>query len=175
MHHTIEPAGQIKHLAAAVLVDDFVEMNDVGGKPQETRRKRTPEEMKQLDDLVRAAIGFNAQRGDELSIQNVSFQAPPVETPDSPRPSSGPCGSSSRGWALCAMPALGILFLLIYLLVLRPGQEPGAGDIAGIAGNANEQAALARQQGAKQRRDADDRSPRWKAICSTNCRKPIRK
>src|SRR5216683_1385749 len=72
VHHTLEPAGQIKHLAAAVLVDDFVEVKEVSGKSQETRRKRTPEEMKQLEDLVRAALGFNAQRGDELSIQNIS-------------------------------------------------------------------------------------------------------
>ncbi len=39
VHHTLEPAGQIKHLAAAVLVDDFVEVKEVSGKSQETRRK----------------------------------------------------------------------------------------------------------------------------------------
>lgn len=40
VHHTLKPAGQVKHLAAAVLIDDVVETSDVGGKPRETRRKR---------------------------------------------------------------------------------------------------------------------------------------
>ena len=120
MHHTIEPAGQIKHLAAAVLIDDFVEVKDVGGKPQETRRKRTPEEMKQLDELVRAALGFNTQRGDEISIQNISFQVPPEETPAKPSPVQRTLRILEPFIVYLRYAALGILFLLIYFLILRP-------------------------------------------------------
>ena len=57
----VTTVAAVSVLAAAVLVDDFVEVKDVSGKSQETRRKRTPEEMKQLEDLVRAAIGFNTR------------------------------------------------------------------------------------------------------------------
>ena len=120
VHRTIEPAGQIKHLAAAVLVDDFVEVKDVGGKPQETRRKRTADEMKQLEQLVRAAIGFNAQRGDELSLQNVSFQQPPVEAPVVPTRIQQTLRVLNPWMGLLRYAGLGILFLLIYALVLRP-------------------------------------------------------
>src|SRR4029077_1461875 len=119
VHHTLEPPGQIKHLAAAVLVDDFVEVKQVSGKPQETRRKRTPEEMKQLEDLVRAAIGFNAQRGDELSLQNVSFQVPPVEVPFTPTAVQRTLRIIEPWMGLLRYAGLGILFFLIYVLVLR--------------------------------------------------------
>jgi flagellar M-ring protein FliF len=120
VHHTLEPAGQVKHLAAAVLVDDLVETKDVGGKPQQTRRKRTPEEMKQLDDLVRAAIGFNAARGDELSLQNVSFEIPPVETPAVPTRVEKTLRILTPWMGVLRYVGLFLLFLLVYALVLRP-------------------------------------------------------
>jgi flagellar M-ring protein FliF len=120
VHHTIEPSGQIKRVAAAVLVDDFIEVKDVNGKPQETRRKRTPEEMKQLEDLVRATLGFNTQRGDELSIQNVSFQEPPVEAPLTLTPVQRTLRVISPWIGLLRYVGLGALFLVIYLLILRP-------------------------------------------------------
>jgi flagellar M-ring protein FliF len=119
-HHTLEPAGQVKHLAAAVLIDDAVETKTVAGKPEETRRKRTPEEMKQLDELVRAAIGFNMERGDELSIQNVSFQAPPAEVPFTPSPVQRTLRIIEPWTWLLRYAGLALLFVVIYLLILRP-------------------------------------------------------
>jgi flagellar M-ring protein FliF len=120
VHHVLEPAGQIKHLAAAVLVDDVVETNTVNGKSKQTRRKRTPEEMKQLDDLVRAAIGFNAQRGDELSIQNVSFEESPEEVFVKPSPVQRTLRILQPWTWLLRYVGLAVFFLLIYLLVLKP-------------------------------------------------------
>ena len=120
VHHTIEPSGKIKRIAAAVLVDDFIEVKDVNGKPQETRRKRTPEEMKQLDDLVRATLGFDTQRGDELSLQNVSFQEPPVEAPATFTPVQRTLRLISPWIGLLRYVGLAALFLVLYLLILRP-------------------------------------------------------
>jgi flagellar M-ring protein FliF len=120
VHHTLEPAGQVKHMAAAILVDDVVETKDVNGKPQETRRKRTPEEMKQLEDLVRAAIGFNKQRGDELSLQNVSFQVLPIETPAIPTRIQKTLKMVGPWMGMLRYVGIGLLFLLVYALVLRP-------------------------------------------------------
>jgi flagellar M-ring protein FliF len=120
VHHTLEPAGQIKQLAAAVLIDDSVEEKMVDGKPHETRSKRTPEEMKQLEELVRAAIGFNAQRGDQLSLQNVSFQTPPAEVLATPTPVQRTLRFLEPWLGLLRYVGIGVLFLLIYMLVLRP-------------------------------------------------------
>ena len=54
--------------------------------------KRTPEEMKQIEELVTAAIGIDATRGDKLAVENLSFQTLPLENPAPPTLSraSGP-------------------------------------------------------------------------------------
>src|ERR1700730_13765540 len=59
--HLLEPAGRVKRVAAAILVDDVIEAKTENGKTQETHRKRTPEEMKQIEELAKAAIGFDLQ------------------------------------------------------------------------------------------------------------------
>ncbi|MGD0907355.1 MAG: flagellar basal-body MS-ring/collar protein FliF [Candidatus Acidiferrales bacterium] len=80
-HHLIEPPGRIKRVAAAILVDDALETKVTDGKSVQTRRKRTPEEMKQIEDLSKAALGWDSSRGDQISVQEVMFQIPEVEAP----------------------------------------------------------------------------------------------
>jgi flagellar M-ring protein FliF len=120
VHHVIEPAGRIKRLAAAVLVDDAVEAKDENGKTAETRRKRTPDEMKQIEDLARAAIGWDGTRGDQISVQNVSFRAPQIEKPE-PAPFPERVRLLTERWTgLLRYAALFALFALVYFLILNP-------------------------------------------------------
>lgn len=79
LRHLVEPAGKVKRLAAAILVDDAIESKTENGKTQETRRKRTPEEMKQIAEIAKAAMGFDEKRGDLFSLQNISFAEPARE------------------------------------------------------------------------------------------------
>ncbi|MCP4214154.1 MAG: flagellar M-ring protein FliF [bacterium] len=78
--HIVKPIGEIKHISAAVVVDDGteVEMVDgeiliVGGKPKKRPVKRTPEQLTALKQLVRASIGFNSARGDIVEVVNLPF------------------------------------------------------------------------------------------------------
>jgi flagellar M-ring protein FliF len=120
LHRSMEPAGRVRRIAAAVLVDDAVEMTQQAGKPVTTRRKRTVEEMKEIEQLASAAIGVDAQRGDVLAVENLSFQELPLETPAPP--------AKSEHWRRMLEPwswmlryvALGMLFLVVYALILRP-------------------------------------------------------
>ena len=48
------------------------------GKVEDVRVKRSPEQMKQLQDLAAAAIGFDATRGDVLTLEDLSFQQPVI-------------------------------------------------------------------------------------------------
>ena len=81
----VEPAGRIKRMSVALLIDDaVVETTDKSGKTEETRRKRTPDEMKQIQDVAAAAVGLDSTRGDMIAVQNFSFQALPVEPPARP-------------------------------------------------------------------------------------------
>lgn len=121
LRHTVDPPGRIENIDAAVLVDDaVVEQKDANGKVHEVRRKRTPAEMKQIKSLAEAAMGFDAARGDVLSVENIPFVTPPVETPK-PLPIVQRVRILTEQWIwLVRYAVLLILFGLIYLFVLRP-------------------------------------------------------
>ena len=59
VRHTIQPAGRIKRIAAALLVDDATDSEVRNNQRIANRRKRTPEEMKQIEGLARAALGLD--------------------------------------------------------------------------------------------------------------------
>ena len=123
LRHTTDPAGRIQKIAAAVLVDDFVEVKDEKGKTSEMRRKRTPEEMKQIEDLAKAAIGFDAVRGDVLSVQNVSFVNAPIEKTIPPAIVERVRVVAEKWIWLGRYVVLLALFGIVYMLVLRPVKE----------------------------------------------------
>lgn len=72
--HTLQPAGRVQRISAALVVDDAVEVKEVNGKRTQNRHKRTPDELKQIEELAKAAIGFDAARGDVVAVQNISFR-----------------------------------------------------------------------------------------------------
>jgi len=116
VRHLIEPAGRIKRIAAAVLVDDA---SDTAQKVV-TRRKRTPEEMKQIEGLARAALGLDSTRGDLLAVENLSFQTLQTEAPVPPtKLEKIQRGLRNFTWLL-RYGALACLFASVYLLLLRP-------------------------------------------------------
>ena len=102
VRHTVQPPGRVKRLAAAVLIDDAIDMTDKNGVKTPTRRKRTAEEMKEIEQLAGAAIGIDAQRGDMLAVQNLSFQELPVENCFSAVNWKIPARYSLNGQACCA-------------------------------------------------------------------------
>lgn len=70
------PVGTIKRISAAVLVDGKQDFPVDGTKP--VFEARSPEEMKQIEDIVRKAIGFQQGR-DEVNVTNMMFQIDPVQ------------------------------------------------------------------------------------------------
>ena len=68
---TVAPPGAIKKLSVAVAVDGVTPL-DAKGKPG-TYAPRSAEEMGRIQDLVRTAMGFDKERGDQLSVVNVRF------------------------------------------------------------------------------------------------------
>jgi len=117
--HIIQPAGRIRRLAAAVLVDDAAgPAENTGGKAG--RRKRTPEEMKQIEQLASAAVGFDSQRNDTLVVENLSFQEVPVETPVAPAGIERVRRIVVEWSGALRYAAVTLLFLLVYLMMLRP-------------------------------------------------------
>ncbi len=66
---THTPPGEIQRLSVAVLVDQNRVVK--GGKASTT--PRTKEELAALEDIVKKAVGFDANRGDSLTVQAMAF------------------------------------------------------------------------------------------------------
>jgi flagellar M-ring protein FliF len=120
VRHTVEPAGRIRRISAALLVDDATDVKQENGKRLESRRKRTPDELKQIEDLAKAAIGVDTTRGDSLTIENLSFEQVPVELPAKPKVAERIRVTLNDWSSTLRYGALILLFLLAYVLLLKP-------------------------------------------------------
>jgi flagellar M-ring protein FliF len=77
---TQKPPGEIARLSVAVIVDDEqVVKKGSDGASQVTRKPRAPEELQKIQGLVAAAVGLEPDRGDSITVQNVSFEEPMVD------------------------------------------------------------------------------------------------
>ena len=122
--HSLEPAGRIKRVTAALLVDDAVTRKlEKNGKWTETRVKRSAQELQQIQVLAQNAIGIDATRGDVITVQNLSFAAAadndiaPPSALEKARKGLSDYSSAVR-YAM-----LTLLFVLAYVLMLRPLQQ----------------------------------------------------
>jgi flagellar M-ring protein FliF len=139
LHRSVEPAGRVRRIAAAVLVDDAVDVTEQAGKRTSMRRKRTADEMKQIEQLARAAIGVDTQRGDVLAVENLSFQELPLEVPAPP--------TKSEHWRKLLEPWLWILryagvaalFVVVYFLILRPVKKQAVAAFRELPGKVAQQ------------------------------------
>jgi flagellar M-ring protein FliF len=74
--YTKQLPGQLKRLSVAVVVDNARTVNE-DGDPVET--PLTPEQITNMTQLVKDAVGFNEQRGDSVNVINASFHVAPTE------------------------------------------------------------------------------------------------
>ena len=80
----IEPTGAIQRLSVAVLVDGTYEAVQ-GGKGETTGKEseqkyvpRSEQEIQNLVEIVKKAVGFSEDRGDQIEVINVPFDTPEV-------------------------------------------------------------------------------------------------
>jgi flagellar M-ring protein FliF len=122
--HTMMPAGRIQRITAAILVDDAVTRTEKGGKTTYTKRKRTQDELNKIQQIAEGVIGFDAKRGDTISVQNMPFDANAADT-DLPAPSwiKQSEKTVSDYSSLLRPVSLLVLFVLAYIFMLRPMQK----------------------------------------------------
>jgi flagellar M-ring protein FliF len=95
--------GKIKRLSLAVVVDGIYQEKGNKFSP------RSPEEVRQFANLAKKAVGFNAERGDQLEISCVPLAVQALEGTSA--------FSSGEGWqqGLAFSWKIGLLILLILL------------------------------------------------------------
>lgn len=69
---TVTQPGDVKKLAVSVAVDDSVTPSK-DGKTPDAYAKRSADDMQKIDALVKAAIGYDQARGDQVQVINVRF------------------------------------------------------------------------------------------------------
>lgn len=117
----IEPTGTIKKLSVAVLVDGTYAPPAAGeGKAgKRTYKPRSEAEMKQIEDIVKKAMGFSAERQDQVEIVNMPFDIESDEAPGTAA-EAGPSPAAAV-WAPYVRAGAGVLLaLLLLVFVIRP-------------------------------------------------------
>ena len=66
--------GGVKKLSVAVLVNGKYTAVDKGGERTVEYTPRSGQEISQLTDIVKRAVGFDTNRGDEVSLVNIPFE-----------------------------------------------------------------------------------------------------
>ena len=81
--HTEEGPGRVRRVTAAVVVNDRTVTEGAGKLAHAVWKPRSADEMHRLEQLAQAAVGFDASRGDQVVMENVSFStnAPEVKPP----------------------------------------------------------------------------------------------
>jgi flagellar M-ring protein FliF len=120
--HTEEGPGRVRRVSAAVVVNDR-SMSEGAGKMEHTVWKpRSPEEMHRLEQLAQAAVGFDARRGDQVVMENVSFStnAPEIAPPTMDRLMDQSRALLHTQPELMRTVVMGLCGVLLVLFVLRP-------------------------------------------------------
>ncbi len=108
--------GQLRRVSAAVVLDYKYEK---GAKVNAARTVAyTPQEIQQINNLVRDAIGFVQRRGDTVSVANLPFSEEPMAVEDTSRLTPDLVSQLIRYGAI----ALGLLFA--YFAIARPLMRP---------------------------------------------------
>ncbi len=128
---TVVPPGEITRLAVSVVVDDRRVVKDQNGTSAVSRVPRTPEELKKIQDTVATAVGLDPARGDQITVQNLSFQeetvgqeveAPNVLVKFQPQIEEG-----------ARVGGLLLVALLAFLFVVRPLMQKVTGSQLAVA------------------------------------------
>lgn len=70
VRNKVKNTGTVKRLTVAVMIDGVYD-KDAEGK--NVYRDRTKEEMEQITALVKSAVGYDANRGDVVEVENMKF------------------------------------------------------------------------------------------------------
>jgi len=121
--HTVTGIGQVSRLSVAVIVDDQrVTTKGADGTATTTNKSWDPTELQRLHGLVSAAVGLDANRGDQLTIENMSFEAPVEEPMPEPAGIGSEVVEGVKQYWPSALRSLAVLLLALFALfgILRP-------------------------------------------------------
>ena len=127
IRHVQQGSGFVKRLSAAVVVN-YKSNADAQGK--RTAKALSEAELLQVNNLVKEAMGFSAQRGDSLNVVNSPFASDTIEVAELPvwrQPDNIELAKTAGKYALLAMLALYLWFGVLRPLLRKHLQPPPVG------------------------------------------------
>ncbi len=110
IQHTKLATGELTRLSISVVVDEPFVTNDAG---EQVRQALTADQIERFQSIVKTAVGFDEQRGDNVTVISMAFQLEEV-IPEAP--------VWEQNWVqgLARQILLALLALVFILVVLRP-------------------------------------------------------
>ncbi|HWU79981.1 MAG TPA: flagellar basal-body MS-ring/collar protein FliF [Caulobacter sp.] len=136
---TVQEPGTIRKVAVAVAIDGITAPAGKDGKPG-AYTPRTAEEITQIEELVKTAVGFDAARGDQVKVTNIKFPQPEDQGLEKQGLLAGFDKNDIMRFAELGI--LGVVALLVMLFAVRPfiknlsAPAPGQMALAGPTGQA---------------------------------------
>ena len=93
---TVLPLGAIRRLSVSVLIDHEVHFEGAGPDLKRVLTPPSPERLKSIHDLAAAAIGINPQRGDQLIVESLPFEATQNLEPLHPAGEAAPAAKTGK-------------------------------------------------------------------------------
>lgn len=116
VRHHVQGPGRLHRVTAAILLNDRMTLSADG--KHETWQPRTPQELREIQQLAQAAVGFDASRGDQVTVQNISFATNAAETTPGFAARLMTHAGNSMGFARYAV--LLAVFVLALIFIVRP-------------------------------------------------------
>ncbi|HEV2269971.1 MAG TPA: flagellar basal-body MS-ring/collar protein FliF, partial [Steroidobacteraceae bacterium] len=117
LDYSTQPAGTIRRLTVAVLIGDRT-LTGQGGKV--TKVPLSADELARVTQLVKDAVGFDASRGDSVSVLNESLDSGSSPVADGSSFQAPPLWQTPFAWSLLRIVAGLVVVLVLVLSVLRP-------------------------------------------------------
>jgi len=83
LRHVVESPGRVRRMTAAIVVNDRLAQAAAAGRAA-AWQPRSPDELHNLTALAQAAVGYDAARGDLLTVEDLAFDANRARPPVSP-------------------------------------------------------------------------------------------
>ena len=120
VRHTVQPKGSVRRLSVAVTLNNRTVVERGQNGTVTTRMEPiSEEELEKYRELVMAAVGYNAQRGDVVTVRNAPFYDETVfdgsQIPWYVRFQRDEHFVPAVKWLLCAL-----LLIVLYLIFVRP-------------------------------------------------------
>ncbi|HUN82922.1 MAG TPA: flagellar basal-body MS-ring/collar protein FliF [Terracidiphilus sp.] len=145
LKHVVQTPGQVRRMTVAVVVNDRLIRAATKGSPAQWQ-KWSPAEVHNLTELAQAAVGFDAARGDVVTVEDLAFDGNRAE-PETSMPARL-LNATENSPLLVKYTALLIGLLVVLTLGVRPVLQM-VNSIPALGNGAARSGELPRQQAAQ--------------------------